>query len=239
MRGVLFDHVTFMMLIIASLCSDVCQAAGELLCATIRSPAYKPFAVLSDLRETWILLWLDRNSVLTFGAPSRSCAIGIIRSLLEKVWQNFKLFLNFMAYLFRLLTGGDMWRTWRCRPVDRDCRRWWPSRTPVQASTTWVEPGFSNWCSWSRRPEGLPHSGWSWKLVPRQMSSGAATFVHTRNRIFKPQARSWFPVFLRVFSLLSTPFFMTSIQFPTNGIWFLFPPHTAPMFHVSLVLRNR
>lgn len=54
------------------------------ICASLRSTAYRPFAVLTDLRDTWILFWLDGKTVFNF-APSRLCAIGIIQSLLEQV----------------------------------------------------------------------------------------------------------------------------------------------------------
>lgn len=63
---------------------DVCQAKCELLLANLRSPRLRPVTVLTDLRESWQLLWLDgRRLVTATGSPQS--AVKTIQGLVQQV----------------------------------------------------------------------------------------------------------------------------------------------------------
>lgn len=69
---------------LSCICRDVPQAVLQLLGANYHSASLKPIQVLTDLKDKWILMWLDRVTVRSFHA-SRAVALGLIQDFLTKV----------------------------------------------------------------------------------------------------------------------------------------------------------
>ncbi|KAG2445741.1 hypothetical protein HXX76_000347 [Chlamydomonas incerta] len=60
------------------------QLITELLAANIRSPLFKPIAVMTDLGDNWRLAWIDQKQVKVYICTGRPEAVGILRAFLEK-----------------------------------------------------------------------------------------------------------------------------------------------------------
>lgn len=66
---------------------DTYQAMVILLLANILNPKFKPLVVLTDLRDSWVFFWLDRQCIW-HSAQDRPVAAGILEDMLQQEEMN-------------------------------------------------------------------------------------------------------------------------------------------------------
>lgn len=58
------------------------QAKAQVVAANIRSPASRPFGVLTDLNDSWLVFYLDGSTLYSISPENRAAAIAFIEQLL-------------------------------------------------------------------------------------------------------------------------------------------------------------
>lgn len=58
------------------------QAKAQVVAANIRSPASRPFGLLTDLNDSWLVLYLDGSTLYSISPENRAAAIAFIAQLL-------------------------------------------------------------------------------------------------------------------------------------------------------------
>lgn len=67
----------------APVSDDTYQAMVILLLANILNPKFKPVVVLTDLRDSWVFFWLERQCIW-HSAQDRSVAAGILEDMIQQ-----------------------------------------------------------------------------------------------------------------------------------------------------------
>ncbi|GIM08119.1 hypothetical protein Vretimale_12211, partial [Volvox reticuliferus] len=60
------------------------ELATELLTANLWSPSFKPIAVMTDLMDTWCMMWAAKERIKMYPCEGRAEAVGILRAFLEQ-----------------------------------------------------------------------------------------------------------------------------------------------------------
>lgn len=63
----------------------MCQAMGQLLAANILSRQHRPVVVVTDLKEDWRLLWVDKATIVMGSCSGSAAAVAIIQALVAQV----------------------------------------------------------------------------------------------------------------------------------------------------------
>lgn len=63
----------------------MCQAMAQLLAANILSRQHRPVVVVTDLKEDWRLLWVDKATIMVGTCSGSAAAVAIIQTLLAQV----------------------------------------------------------------------------------------------------------------------------------------------------------
>lgn len=61
------------------------QAMGQLLAANILSRKHRPVVVVTDLKDDWRLLWMDKATITTASCPGAAAAVAIIKAMVAQV----------------------------------------------------------------------------------------------------------------------------------------------------------